>query len=272
MAESGTLDAYAQGGDLLAAIEAGLAGLGKGTAGLRPEDLAAVDEFHLGGRQATRALAARLVLAPGMRLLDIGSGLGGPARYFAAEHGCDVTGIDATPAFVNVAATLTARVGLAERVRFVAGSAMAMSFPAGAFDGATVLHVGMNIADKAALFAAVRRVLRPGGFLAIFDVMATGDAGALAYPMPWAMDASASFVEPAAAYRAALERAGFRVAHEAGMRETALEFFARMRARTGPAPLGLHLLMGETAGQKLRNLAAAVEQGVVAPVEMIARV
>lgn len=195
MGEKSALGAYAPGADLLAAIEAGLAALGRGGAVLRPEDLAAVDEFHLGGRQATAALAGRLGLAPGVRLLDIGSGLGGPARYFAAEHGCDVTGIDATDAFVTVAEALTARVGLADHVRFIAGSATAMPFADAEFAGVTMLHVGMNIADKRALFTEVRRVLRPGGFFAIFDIMAEGDVGTLAYPMPWAMEAEASFVE-----------------------------------------------------------------------------
>ena len=102
-------------------------------------------------------------------MLDVGSGIGGPARYFASAYGCDVTGIDLTPAFVELANELTSRTGLADRVRFVQGSALALPFEAGSFDLATMNHVGMNIADKATLFAEVRRVLRPGGRFMIYE-------------------------------------------------------------------------------------------------------
>ena len=269
---------YAQGG-LEAAILAGLAAAGKDPAHLGVDDLAPVDEFHIGGRRATEELAARLPLAPGMKLLDIGSGLGGAARYLAARHGCDVTGIDLTAEYVSVANMLAARVGLADRVRYVEGSAMALPFADASFDGATMLHVGMNIADKAALFRGVRRVLKPGGFFAIYDVMAEdgrlGDGGGdLAYPVPWATTAATSFVEPAASYRARLAESGFVVTHERNRRDLAMEFFVRMRAAAaagGPPPLGLHLVMGEATRAKVANMIANVERGLAAPVEIVAR-
>jgi SAM-dependent methyltransferase len=265
-------DHYARGG-LEAAILAGLAAAGKDPAHLAVDDLAPVDEFHIGGRAATEALVAQLPLVAGMRLLDIGSGLGGASRFLAARHGCDVTGIDLTADYVAVATMLAGRVGLGDRVRYVEGSALSLPFPEASFDGAVMLHVGMNIADKGALFRGVRRVLRPGGFFAIYDVMAEG-AGALAFPVPWAAEAAASFVEPAAAYRAGLAAAGFTVTGERSRRDVAIEFFARMRAEAGggPPPLGLHLVMGEDTRDKVANLAANVERGLVAPVEIIARV
>ncbi len=268
---------YAQGG-LEAAILAGLAAAGKDPARLGVDDLAPVDEFHIGGRRATEELAARLPLAPGMKLLDLGAGLGGAARFLAARHGCDVTGIDLTAEYVAVANTLAARVGLAGRVRYVEGSAMALPFADASFDGATMLHVGMNIADKAALFRGVRRVLKPGGFFAIYDVMAE-DGGAedgggdLAYPVPWATTAATSFVEPAASYKARLADSGFVVTHERNRRDLAMEFFARLRAAaaSGPPPLGLHLVMGEATRAKVANMIGNVERGLVAPVEIVAR-
>ncbi len=266
---------YAQGG-LEAAILAGLEAAGKDPARLGVDDLAAVDEFHIGVRRATEELTARLALAPGMKLLDIGSGLGGAARLLAARHGCDVTGIDLTAEYVAVANTLAARVGLAGRVRYVEGSAMALPFADASFDGATMLHVGMNIADKAALFRGVRRVLKPGAFFAIYDVMA-GDGGPAegggdpAYPLPWATTAATSFVEPAASYRARLAGSGFVVTHERNRRDLAMESFARLRAAGGPPPLDLHLVMGEAARAKVANMIGNVERGLVAPVEIVAR-
>jgi len=263
---------YARDG-LEAAILAGLQAAGRDPERLAPADLAPVDEFHIGGREATVALAGQLDLRPGQALLDIGSGLGGASRHFAQAHGCRAWGVDLTADFVAVATSLAARVGLADRVRYIEGSALALPFPAGTFDAATLLHVGMNIADKPALFAEARRVLKPGAVFGIYDVMRTGD-GEPAYPVPWATTAEGSALATADAYRQALAGAGFTVAAERNRRDFAIDFFRRQRARTaehGQPPLGLHLVMGPEAGRKIAHLAAAIEAGVVAPVEMLCR-
>ena len=255
------------------AILAALAAMGKDVAHLAPEDLAPVDEFHIGGRAATRDLADAMRLAPGMALLDIGCGLGGAARLFAAERGCRVTGLDLTEDYVRCAAALARRVGLAERTAFRQGSALALPFADAGFDAATLLHVGMNIADKARLFAEARRVLRPGGVFGIYDVMREGE-GDLAFPLPWAAGPETSFVESAAAYRRGLEAAGFAVAAVRSRRAFAIELFRRPRAAAaagGPPPLGLHLLMGETAPLKARAMLGNLEAGLIAPTEIIAR-
>jgi ubiquinone/menaquinone biosynthesis C-methylase UbiE len=260
-------------GSLEAAILDALAAAGKDPERLAPADLAAVDEFHIGGRQATADLAEQLGVAGGMHLLDVGSGLGGASRYFAGEHGCRVTGIDLTREYVGVAEALSRRTGLSERVSYRHGSALGMPFPSATFDGAYMLHVGMNVADKAALFAEVRRVLKPNGVFGVYDVMREDD-GALAFPLPWAACAETSFVETAAAYRRLLTQAGFAVQKERSRRAFAIEFFRRMRARmaeSGPPPLGLHIVMGSTAPQKIANMIALLERGLIAPTEMIGR-
>jgi hypothetical protein len=150
---------YTQG-TLEQRILAALREAGKDPDRLDPDDLAPVDEFHHGGRAATAAFAPRLALRPGIGLLEIGSGIGGPARYFARHHGCRVTGIDLTEEFIAVSRALTRRLGMESQVCCEQGSALSMPFPASTFDVATLLHVGMNIAEKACLFAEVRRVLR----------------------------------------------------------------------------------------------------------------
>lgn len=258
---------------LESAIREGLRRAGKDLqAGLRPEDLAPVDEFHIGGRPATEALTDQLGLGPDSHLLDIGCGLGGPARTAAARHGCRVSGIDLSEDYVRTAAALTRLVGLEDRTDWHHGSALALPWPAAHFDAAMTIHVGMNIADKDRLFAEAARVLRPGARFGVYDVMRT-DAGekALRFPVPWATDASTSFVEPPARYRAGLERAGFRVVAERDLRALAEAFFARLRAAAadGPPPLGLHLLMGATAGDKVGNMIANIAAGLVAPFEII---
>ena len=254
---------------ILAAFEAA----GKPRAGIRREDLAAVDEFHIGGREATEAIAAQMHLHPGMRLLDIGSGIGGPARYFGSVHRCRVTGIDLTPEYVRTAQTLSALVGVSASVQFEPGSATALPFENDSFDAAYVFHVGMNIRDKVKLFCEAKRVLLSGAIFAIYDVLRIGP-GELQYPVPWASQADESFVETTAAYRRALVDAGFAIAAERERKQFALDFFARMRhlnEQQGPQPLGLHLVMGETATLKMSNIVDGLRRGVIAPVELIAR-
>lgn len=240
---------------------------------LVPSDLAAIDEFHLGWRAATIELAVDLDLKPGMELLDVGAGIGGPARYFAEAQGCRVTGIDLTAEFVDVANALTRRCGLAARASFVQGSALNMPFAEASFDAATLIHVGMNIEDKAGLMAEIRRVLQPGRRLGIYDVMRMGK-GDLPYPMPWAATAETSFVAAPAEYRRLLGACGFEVEAEHDRSATVLAMAARMRADAalhGRPALGLHVIMGEAAKPRLANVMAALEAGLIAPVEIIAR-
>lgn len=261
-------------GSLERAILDALAASGKDPDRLTPADLAPVDEFHVGGRQATADLGAELGVEPGWRLLDIGSGLGGASRYFAQEFQCSVTGIDLTDEYVRTAQSLARRVGLEKLVAYQQGNALVLPFAPASFDGAYMLHVGMNIEDKAKLFASVRHVLKPGGVFGIYDVMRTGE-GDLSFPVPWASSPETSFVKSVGAYRLLLEDAGFAVERERNRRAFAIGFFEQMRAAAaqagGPPPLGLHILMGATAPQKAANMILNLERGLIAPTEIVSR-
>jgi ubiquinone/menaquinone biosynthesis C-methylase UbiE len=261
-------------GDLVAAIRTGIESLGKTTNTVTVDDLAPVDEFHIGGRQASEDFLGQLDLSPGKHVLDIGCGLGGAARIVASRYGCRVTGIDLTPEYVETAKVLCRWVGLDSSISLHQGSALSMPFADGAFDGAYMLHVGMNIEDKAKLCSEVHRVLRPGSLFGIYDVMKAG-AGELSYPMPWATTAASSFVVDPAQYRSALQATGFAVIAELNRRDFAITFFDQFRAKTmaagGPPPLGLHLLMGRNAPDKIQNMIQNVASGHIAPVELIAR-
>jgi len=260
-------------GRLEEAILQAVARMGKDPIHLTAEDLAAVDEFHVGGLESTQELAALMDLRPKLHLLDVGSSIGGPARYFAAEHGCKVTGVDLTEEFVHVSKSLTRRTKLDHLADFHQASALALPFPPATFDRAYMIHVGMNISDKAGLYREVHRVLKPGGLFVIFDLMRISE-GAIRYPVPWALTEETSFVASVKAYRDALEAAGFRIAHERGRRAFAVEFTQRMMARVaqgGPPALGLHLLMGETTKVLLDNVLGMMQEGVLDPVELCAR-
>ncbi len=239
---------------------------------LKPDDLAAIDEFHMGGRAATAALAKGLALQPAMQVLDIGCGLGGAARYFARQNGCRVTGVDLTPDYVDAATALTRRVGLAGQVNFQAASALDLPFAPGRFDAATLIHVGMYVPDKGRLCTEAARVLRPGGRFAVYDVMRVG-MGEIAYPTAWAAGPTTSFMAEPAVYRDALAAAGLSVMAEQDQRDLALNVFRRFQARVsaeGLPPLGLHLLMGPDAAIKVANMVAALEGGVIAPTLIVA--
>lgn len=260
-------------GSLERAILDALGASGKDVDRFEPADLSGVDEFHLGWRAATIEFADVLGLAPGMHVLDIGAGIGGPARYFAEARGCRVTGIDLTEEFVQVADSLTRRCGLADRVSFRQASALALPFADGTFDRAAMIHVGMNIEDKARLFAEARRVLKPGARFGVYDIMRAGD-GEISYPVPWAATEATSFVEPASTYRRLLAAAGFELEHERNRRDFVLALAREMReraAKQGPPPLGPHILMGAATPVRLGNVMSALERGTIAPTEMVAR-
>jgi ubiquinone/menaquinone biosynthesis C-methylase UbiE len=246
---------------------------GKDSAQLTASDLAAVDEFHVGGLEATQELAKHMELRPELRLLDVGCGIGGPARYFASQHACKVTGVDLTEEFVQVAGSLTRRSKLDHLVDFHRASALALPFEEATFDRAYMIHVGMNIADKASLCREVRRVLKPDGLFTIFDIMRSGN-DPLRFPVPWALTEETSFVAEVKDYRSALGAAGFRILQERSRLAFAIEFTERSMARVaqgGPPALGLHLLMGETTKPMLENILSMMRHGLIEPVELYAR-
>jgi SAM-dependent methyltransferase len=187
-----------------------LAGSGKNLEALMIDDLSPLDQFHGGGKVATVRLARLAGLQPGMQVLDVGGGLGGPARTLAAEFGCHVTVVDLTESYVRAAEVLTARLGLGERVTHHAGDALELPFDDGTFDVVWTQNSGMNIAAKERLYVGFHRVLRPGGLLALQEPMA-GPVRPPIFPVMWARDAATSFLRVPVEMRALIEAAGFRV-------------------------------------------------------------
>jgi len=236
-------------------------------------DLAPVDEFHIGGIKATETFIPKLGFAPDMAVLDVGSGIGGTARYTAETRGCHVTGIDLTPEFCAVATMLSAATGLDDRTEFHEGSALVMPFADAQFDGAMTIHVAMNIADKPTLYREVARVLKPGAVFGIYDVLEGPEAGELTFPLPWAREPSVSHLAAPGDMRRMLRDAGFAIEQEEDRTGFALEILDKLqrKAAAGTAPLDRHIMMGEDFPQKAANMLANIRAGRCAPWEFVCR-
>jgi SAM-dependent methyltransferase len=262
-------------GDLLARILAGLEALGKPLDALTHEDLAPADEFHSQGRMATKALAGLAEIPRGARVLDVGSGLGGPARYLAAAFGCDVTGVDLTPEFCAVANELSRRVGMDDRTRFRVGDALELPCDDGAFDVVWTIQMQMNVADKARLYREFARALRPGGRFVCQEVCA-GNGEPLDYPVPWAAEPAHSHLATPEAMRALILAAGLREMVWRDITEETVAWrkalVAKMHADgaaagQGPPPLGIHLVLGRNAREKMANSGGNAELGRIRSVQ-----
>jgi ubiquinone/menaquinone biosynthesis C-methylase UbiE len=245
-------------------ILAALAAAGKDVEHLTIDDLAPVDEFHSRRRLATVELAALLAPKAGDHVLDVGSGIGGPARYLAATYGCRVSGLDLTAEFCRVAGDLARRTALADRVEYRQGDATAMPFAGAAFDLAWLQNASMNIADRDRLYGEIHRVLKPKGRFALQDVTA-GPGGAPYYPVPWAREPGISFLLPPEVTRAKLEASGFRVLvwQDKTAIAVAEALAERAKATENPAPppaLGIQLILGADFPAMMKNSLRNLEE------------
>ncbi len=254
---------------VLAALEAA----GKDLRRLTPDDLAPLDEAHIRGRQATLELAERLRLDGTEEILDAGCGLGGAARFLALTCGCRVVGIEKNQGYVEAARMLSDLLGLGERVHFHRGDMLAIPFKDGRFDVVWTQHASMNIADKPALYQEFGRVLKPGGRLAMFDVLAGAHMPAI-FPVPWAQTPRDSHLIRPEALRALLERLGYQIMDWRDTSAAGLAFFQKLTARIqhkGLPPLGPQVLFGAGFGRMAENVVRNLEEGRIVVVEAIWR-
>ena len=225
-----------------------------------PEALQPLDQYHAGGPQAVERLLDTLALHPADTVLDVGSGLGGPARQVAAASGCQVTGVDITAAYVEAATELTDRCGMVDRVRFVHGDIADLE-PDRPFDAGFTMHVQMNIEAKREWFAEIARRLAPGARFAVWEVCRTSGEE-LSWPMPWSMDGSDSRLATSDALRDAILGAGFELVEWVDETAWAISWFDTAFAghlRPGP---NLAMLI-EDGPTRILNFAGALSGGTL---------
>ena len=260
-------------GDVYARIVAALEQTSKPLNALTIQDLAPVDHIHACGLLATIDLGDRLPIKPNHHILDIGCGLGGPARYLAQRFQCQVSGIDITKPFVEAANKLTHLLGMDDRVTIGHGDGHHLPFADGVFDGAYTQHVTMNVADRAQFFAEAYRVLKPGAFFALTE-HGLGPTGEPYYPLAWSEDSTGSYLISPGGTRLLLEAAGF---SDIAVKDTGATHLAAYKRgmeialKGAVPPLGAHIVIGETVLQKTRNAARNIEEGRTRPVQVVCR-
>ena len=259
--------------NLETAVLAALVAAGKDPDHLSLEDLAPIDQFHIRGRKATLELARQIHLDDSLQVLDVGSGLGGASRYLAKEFGCRVTGLDITREYCQVATMLARRLGLDSRVCYHHGSALEMPFEDATFDVLWTQHTAMNISDKARLYREMWRVLKPGGVLASYDVFA-GEGGPVHFPVPWAREPSISFLITPQQMREIYDKTGFEILRWEDTTETGRSWFRHMGKKIrkeGPAPLGIHVLLGSDFRTMAHNQVRNLEEDRVVLIESVVK-
>ena len=260
-------------GDIEQTILQALETAGKDIDRLTLDDLAQIDEFHIRGPEATAQMAEEIGIDAEMQVLDVGCGLGGPSRRLASNYGCRVTGLDLTEAYCRAAEAFSVRLGLNHLVSYRTGNALDMPFEEERFEVLWTQHASMNISDKAQLYSEMYRVLKPGGHLAIYDIIA-GPGGDVYFPVPWARDPSISFLATGDELRQLLGAAGFDIISWRDTTDVGLAWFAAKSAQIkkhGRPILGYHMLLGDDFLQMARNQLRSFKENRMALLQVIAQ-
>jgi SAM-dependent methyltransferase len=262
---------------LVARIDDALTSAGFKDKKLTLADISALDQFHSRGLEATIELAADLKVDADSKVLDIGSGLGGPARYFANKFGCIVEGIDLTQSFVDTANYLTERTGFSAQVSFTCGSALELPYEDNRFDVAITQHVAMNVENREQFYSEAFRVLKPGGQIGLYDVIAAADGGEVYFPVPWAEGQATSFLITAENLREVLKNQGFEIVIWSDHTNATIEWFTELSklqsagAAQSTPPVALNIVIGSDFAVKTKNLKRNLQEGRLGILEAVAR-
>ncbi|MEO3430970.1 methyltransferase domain-containing protein [Pelagibius sp. CAU 1746] len=265
---------YAREGALTGRILSTLTAEGKDLDRLTAEDLSPYDQFHSRGHQATAELAQLLNPQTGQLVLDLGCGIGGPARWLATHRGCRVVGLDLTEVYCRTAGELSARVGLSRQTAFVCADGLALPLAEAGFDLVWTQHAAMNIADKARLYREVARVLKPGGRFGLYDVMA-GPAGAPYFPVPWASSAEWSHLTAPEGVRETVLASGLKQRHWRDLTAEAKVWSEKAVAaqtagpKPGRGPSGPAIILGPSFAEMVANLRRSLFEDRIAVVQAV---
>lgn len=259
---SSNVEAHYYTADLLEHILERLADIKGDTSDINRKDLSAVDEFHVRGAAISKELAKKAQLK-NVQVLDVGCGIGGPARMLADECNCSVTGIDLSEEFIRTAQHLSKLVGLQEQTTFIQANATSLPFNASSFDAVWTQHVQMNIEDKTAFYGEINRVLKKNGSFIYYDIFKKGETP-ITFPVPWASSAEISFLSAPTVMQSLLKGYQFKEIETLDETENGIAFFTKLLDKIntqGPPKLGLNVLMGPSTKTKITNLLNGLKDG-----------
>lgn len=229
---------------------------------VKRSDIAGVDEFHVRGAAVSRELANGININ-GLKVLDVGCGLGGPCRMLADEYNCQTTGIDLSKEYIRTANKLSELVNLNNKTTFIQGNATELPFEDNHFDVVWTQHVQMNVPNKKKFYYEINRVLKSGGYFLFYDILKKGN-GEINYPMPWASDSNLSFLFKSEKMNYFLEEFGLTKKQSTNQTQAGIDFLDALDNKlkeSGPSKMGLNVLMGETTKPKLMNLLYHLKRG-----------
>lgn len=244
--------------DLVATIQQ-LAGTG--LASLTHPQRDGIDQFHAGGTQAVDRILSSLQLTPAMTVLDVGSGLGGPARQIAEAADCSVVGVDLAAGYVQAATALSDAAGLSGCTRFLHTDIARLD--RSDFDAAYTMHTQMNVADKKTFFTDIANRLRPGARLAVFEVCRAGKDDPV-LPLPWTIDGTDSFLATPAELVIAIQDSGFQTVEWVDETPWVLGWFGHLAARLAGAGTAATLpALLDDGPARMKNFAGALSNGIL---------
>ncbi len=250
---------------LLESILARLKEEGIELSSLTRDQLSGLDEFHLQGAKVSLELAEKANIYPGEKLLDVGCGIGGPARMLADEFGCEAYGVDLTEEYIRTARALSELVGLKEKTNFQVADACSLPFEDASFDIVWTQHAQMNIEDKTGFYHEIKRVLKPGGLFVYYDIFTT-EGSDIIFPVPWAEHPENSFLMRHETVGEHFPSPQYRIRYLEDHTQNAFtalsKILEKIAAGKGPK-LGLNMLMRGTTYEKLGNLRQCIAESKV---------